>query len=104
MSTISAAQFTEICELVWKDRVAVLGGSGQLSGEATLVRAVFWRLCKAGIQVRTCAGNDASLPALVAYESVVTQMLKNSARPAFDSLPILSGLVERYQNEARKSS
>jgi hypothetical protein len=37
-----------ICEGVWHDRAAILSGRGILSGEAALVRAAYWRLCKAG--------------------------------------------------------
>ena len=99
-STINATQFGEICDRVWSDRASLLRGSGKLSGEATLVRAVFWRLCNAGIKTRGCAGSDSSIPALLAYQSVIIQMLKTSSRPPFDSAPILDGLINRYQNEA----
>jgi hypothetical protein len=75
-----------------------------LSGEATLVRAVFWRLCNAGIQTRGCADTDSSIPALLAYQSVVNQMLKTSSRPVFDSAPILNSLIDRYQNEAGEAT
>jgi hypothetical protein len=37
---------------------------------------------------------------LLAYQSVIIQMLKTSSRPPFDSAPILDGLINRYQNEA----
>ena len=101
-STINAEQFGEICDRVWNDRASLLIGSGKLSGEATLVRAVFWRLCNAGIKTKGCADTDGSVPALRAYQSVVTQMLKTSSRPPFDSAPILDALIDRYQNEAGK--
>jgi hypothetical protein len=100
MTTINSAQFETICDRVWNDRAAVLRGRGSLSGEATLVRAVFWRLCKAGLKSQGCAGNDGSTPALLAYESVVSRMLEMNGSPAFDGAPILKGLVERYQHEA----
>ncbi len=99
MSTITSKQFGELCDRVWSDRASVLRGRGHLSGEATLVRAVFWRLCKAGIKTRGCADNDSSIPALPAYELIVSQMLKTNARPAFDSAPILQELIQRYQIE-----
>jgi hypothetical protein len=99
MTTIDAKQFREICDRVWTERAMVLRGRGQLSGEATLVRAVFWRLCKAGIKSKGCAGNDGSNPPILAYHLVVNSMLKTNARPAFDAEPILNELVERYQNE-----
>lgn len=48
MSTINAEQFGQICDGVWRDRAAILSGRGSLNDEAALVRAVYWRLCKAG--------------------------------------------------------
>jgi hypothetical protein len=100
MTTINSGQFGEICDAVWRDRVAVLSGRGILSGEATLVRAVFWRLCKAGIKTKGCAETDGSKPTTLAYQLVVGRMLEVNGRPAFDSEAILKQLVERYQNEA----
>jgi hypothetical protein len=99
MFTINSEQFGEICNAVWRDRAAVLRGQGSLSGEATLLRAVFWRLCKAGIKTKGCAENDGSQPAILAYQLVVGRMLEMNGRPAFDSAPILKELVERYQSE-----
>ena len=100
MTTIDSKQFREICDRVWTERAMVLRGRGHLSGEATLIRAVFWRLCKAGIKTKGCADNDGSKPALDAYQLIVGRMLKMNSSPAFDSEPILKGLVERYQHEA----
>ena len=98
-STINATQFGEICGGVWIDRAALLSGKGKLSGEATLVRAVFWRLCKVGIKTKSCVDADSSKPAVLGYQSIVLEMVKTSSRPAFDGAPILSALIERYQNE-----
>src|SRR2546423_4063923 len=103
MTTINSEQFGEICNAVWRGRSAVLTGRGRLSGEATLVRAVFWRLCNAGINTKGCAETDSSIPALLAYQSVVNQMLKASSRPSFDSAPILDALINRYQTEAAEA-
>lgn len=103
MSTINAKQFGEICDGVWSDRASLLSGSDRLSGEATLVRAVFWRLCKAGIKTGGRAETDSSTPELLAYQSVVMQMLRTSSRPVFDSAPILGALLDRYQNEVGKT-
>lgn len=104
MSTISSEQFGELCNAVWRDRAAILRGQGILSGEATLVRAVFWRLCNAGIKTKGCADSDSSKPPLDAYQLVVSRMLELNGRPAFDSAPILTDLVTRYQNEVGQSS
>lgn len=99
MSTINAKQFEEICDRVWSDRLSLLRGSGKLSGEAALVRAVFWRLCKAGVKTKGCADTAGSTPALLAYQLLVVQMLKAGSRPAFDASTILDSLIVRYQNE-----
>ena len=103
MATINSEQFGEICNGVWRDREAVLGGRGSLSGEATLVRAVFWRLCKAGLKSKGCAQNDSSQPEILAYQLVIGRMLEVNSRPAFDSAPILKQLLDRYQVELRSN-
>jgi len=99
MTTINSEQFGEICNGVWRDRAAVLRGRGLLSGEATLVRAVFWRLCKAGVKPAGNVENYGAKPTILSYQSVVGSMLELSARPPFDGAPILKELVERYQKE-----
>src|SRR5436189_2601294 len=104
MTTINSEQFGEICEAVWRDRATVLSGRGSLSGEATLVRAVFWRLCKAGLKTKGCAENDNSRPENLAYQQVVGRMLAVNGRPAFDSAPILKELLDRYQVELKNSA
>ena len=103
MTTINSEEFGEICNSVWRDRASVLRGSGRLSGEATLLRAVFWRLCKAGIKTKGCADNDGSTPAILAYQLMVGRMLEVNGRPAFDCALILKELVEHYQNEGGSS-
>jgi len=104
MATINSKQFGEICNAVWRDRAGVLRGRGSLSGETTLVRAVFWRLCKAGINTKGCAENDGSKPTILAYQLVLGRMLEVNGRPAFDCAPILKELVDRYQNEVDHAS
>src|ERR1041385_6472059 len=99
MNTINAEQFSEICNRVWTDRKALLLGRGSLSGDAALVRAVYWRLCKAGLDSNGRAESSSPTSALFEYKLVVGRMLEASARPAFDWAPILKELVERYQNE-----
>jgi hypothetical protein len=104
MTTINSEQFGEICNAVWRDRAAILIGRGSMSGEATLVRAVFWRLCKVGLKARGLAQNDSSQAEIVAYQSGVHRILEANARPAFDYAPILSELVNRYQTEIGSSA
>lgn len=50
MSAIASEKIKHICEGVWRDRTAILGGSGIVSGEDALVGAAYWRLCKAGYE------------------------------------------------------
>jgi hypothetical protein len=100
MTSINAEQFEEICDFVWNYRASILRGRGSLSGEATLVRAVFWRLCKSGIEAKGCADNDGSKPPFDAYQLVVRGMLEVNGRPPFDGAPILKALIDRYQHEA----
>ena len=100
MSTINSNQFEEICNKVWNERVVVLRGRGHVSGETALMRAVFWRLCKAGVRTTGCAESGGSEPTILAYQTVVGRMLERSARPTFDGVPILKELLERYQKEA----
>jgi len=99
MATINSDQFGEICNGVWRDRAAVLRGRGLLSGEATLVRAVFWRLCKAGVKPGGSGENYGARPTTLSYQLVVGSMLELSARPPFDGASILKELVDRYQKE-----
>src|SRR5580765_587246 len=104
MATINSEQFGEICNGVWRDREAVLSGRGSLSGEATLVRAVFWRLCKAGLKTKGGAENDSSRTENLAYQMVVGRMLEVNGRPAFDSASILKELLDRYQVELKTNA
>jgi hypothetical protein len=103
MKTINSEQFGELCNAVWRDRATVLSGRGSLSGEATLVRAVFWRLCKAGLKTKG-GENDSPKPENLAYQLVVGRMLAVNGRPAFDSAPILKELLDRYQVELKNNA
>lgn len=103
MTTINSAQFDEICNAVWRDRAAILRGQGLLSGEAALVRAVFWRLCKAGVSTAAGVEGDGPTPNVVAYQLAVGRMLEGNGHPAFDCEPILQELVDRYQTETSDS-
>ena len=102
MTTINAKQFGEICDGVWNDRETVLEGTSRESGEAALLRAVFWRLRKAGIETAGSPENDDSKPTMRAYHSMVGRLLEAHGRPAFDSTSFLKHLVERYQKEIRR--
>ena len=99
MVTINSEQFGEICNGVWADRTAVLTGRGFLSAEAALVRAVYWRLCKAGVTASASAGNHTFGQTIATYRLVVECVLELNASPAFDATPYLNKLVERYQTQ-----
>jgi len=103
MTTINSEQFGEICNGVWRDRAAVVRGRGLLSGEAALVRAVYWRLRKAGVKPTNKAENDSSGQTMFTYRLIGDCMLELNARPHFDWAPFLKELVERYQNEVARS-
>jgi len=103
MTTINSEQFGEICNGVWRDRAAVVRGRGLLSGEAALVRAVYWRLRKAGVKPTNKAENDSSGQTMFTYRLILDCMLELNARPHFDWVPFLKELVERYQNEVARS-
>ena len=49
MSTVNPENLRQICNDVWRDRADVLADcGGGLNGENALIRAVYWRLRKAG--------------------------------------------------------
>lgn len=101
--TINAEQFEELCSGVWRDRVMVLKGRGLLSGEAALIRAVYWRLSKAGIKTILSAENYGSPRTVASYELGVNCVLEVHGRPRFNGAQHLQELVQRYKNELRES-
>jgi len=48
MGGFASEMIKQICDGVWRDRAAILGGRGVLGGEDALVGAAYWRLCEAG--------------------------------------------------------
>lgn len=100
MNTIDEQQFSEVCKRVWNDREALLKRRGQLSGDAALMRAVYWRLCKAGLESNGRSDSSSPTAAVFEYQLVVGRIVKAKARPAFEWAPILQELVERYHNES----
>lgn len=103
MATITSDQFRDICSGVWNDRKAILAGRGFLSGEAALVRAVYWRLCKGGRFSTNTPQNLASAQSVLTYETVVSSVLELNARPHFNGAPYLEELRNLYQIEFGKS-
>lgn len=103
MNIINAEKFGHICDGVWRDRVAILTGRGSLSGEAALVRAVYWRLCKAGGEPGNSLDQCDIESMLVIYQRLVGNTLTQCAPPHFDGAPLLKSLVRRYMHEAAQS-
>ena len=102
--TINSKQFQEICNGVWRDRDRLLSGRGFLSGEAALMRAVYWRLSnKAGIKPILSAEDYGSPRTASSYELGVSCMIVVHGRPRFDSTQYLNVLVQHYKQELRKS-
>lgn len=99
--TINLEQFQEICNGVWRDRVMVLKGRGFLSGDAALIRAVYWRLSKAGIKAILSAENYGSANTVSSYEVAVSCLIEVHGRPHFSGAQYLKELVQRYKNELR---
>lgn len=100
--TINSGQFQEICNGVWRDRAMLLKGRGFLSGEAALMRAVYWRLSKAGIMPPVSAENYGSPSTASSYELGVSCLLEVHGRPRFNGTQYLNDLVQRYKNELRE--
>lgn len=101
--TISSEQFQEICNGVWRDRAVLVSGRGFLTGEAALIRAVYWRLSKLGIKPVPSAENYGSPRTASSYELGVSCMLEIHGRPRFDGTEYLHVLVQRYKTELRES-
>ena len=101
--TINSKQFQEICNGVWRDRDRLLSGRGFLSGEAALMRAVYWRLSKAGIKPILSAEDYGSPRTASSYELGVSCMLEIHGHPRFDSTQYLNVLVQHYKQELRES-
>ena len=100
MSAITSKRFGHICDGVWRDRVAILTGRGILSGEAALLRAVYWRLCNAGAAPSKCIDDYNTEHTLLTYQLVVRSTLAQHAPTHFDGAPLLEELVRRYRDEA----
>jgi hypothetical protein len=98
-TSIDSQTFGQICNEVWRDREAILSRRGIITGEAALVRAVYWRLCKLGGAPGKSIDDCDSVPSSLTYQLVVGSMLELCAQPRFDGAPILNELVHRYHEE-----
>jgi hypothetical protein len=102
MSVNKSDRFKRVCEGVWRDRSAILTRRGGLSGEAALVRAVYWRLCNAwGESNQSTNGRDKE-HTLLTYERLVVIMLTEHAGAHFDGAPLLNDLIRQYRDETAR--
>jgi hypothetical protein len=103
MNAMNSEKFKQICDGVWRDRTSILTGRGNLRGEAALVRAVYWRLRKAGggpgEAIEVCDPGHM----LLIYQRLVGSTLTEYAHPHFDSAPLLKELVRQYMYEVGQS-
>jgi hypothetical protein len=99
MSTINPEEFKELCAGVWRDRSHVVSGRGFLTADAALMRAVYWRLCKAGVMKDGAPENYSSSQSGSTYETGVDCVMEINTKPSFDCKPYLQELRERYQQE-----
>ena len=101
---VASDKFKRVCDQVWRDREAILTGRGCLTGEAALMRAVYWRLCKAWGGVSTCEDGSHAGQTLFTYQRLVSILLTQNAGPHYDGLPLLNKLVRQYREEAVNSA
>ena len=99
MSTINPEEFKELCAGVWRDRSHVVSGRGFLTADAALMRAVYWRLCKAGVMKDGLPENYSSAQSASTYETVAGCVMEINTKPTFDCAPYLQELRERYEQE-----
>lgn len=99
MGAINAEKFKQICDSVWRDRAAILSGPGSLSDDAALVRAVYWRLCKAGGEPGMGTEDCYAGQVFSAYQRLVSSALTRHAHPHFDGTPFIEELIRRCRDE-----
>ena len=99
MTRINSAQFKGVCDSVWKDRATVLAGRGLLNGDAALLRAVYWRLFKAGVRPADKLENHSFEQTREMYQLVVVCMIELNAFPPFEGSADLRELLLRYEDE-----
>jgi hypothetical protein len=103
MSAINSDRFEQICDDVWRDRASVLTDRGHLRGEAALVRAVYYRLCKAGGTPNQRIEDYDIEHMLLIYQRLIGGVLTEHAQPHFSGTPLLRKLVRQYLYEAGQS-
>ncbi|MGH9942640.1 MAG: hypothetical protein ACRD9R_09840 [Pyrinomonadaceae bacterium] len=100
MAAMDSDKFRQICDGVWCDRVSILTGRGAMSGEVALLRAVYWRLCKAGGEPGMGMEGSDTGDGLFTYRRLVSSALTRHARPHFDGAPFIEDLLWRCRDDA----
>ncbi len=77
----------------------MLSSRGLLSGEAALLRAVYWRLFKMGVRPADGLENQGFEQNTATYQLVLGRMLELNSRPPFDGPVLLRELLSRYELE-----
>jgi hypothetical protein len=103
-ASVASNKFKRVCDQVWRDREAILTRRGGLTGEAALMRAVYWRLCKAWGGVTTYEDGSHSGQTLFNYQRLLSIMLTQNVGPHYDGSPMLNELVRQYREEAIHSA
>jgi hypothetical protein len=104
MNQLASEKFTRVCDGVWTSRDAILSCRGSLSGEAALMRAVYWRLCKAWGGAFPAADGADKGHMLLEYQRLVCILLTKHVGTHYDGSPLLNDLVRQYREEARRDA
>jgi hypothetical protein len=99
---IDSQKFWQICNDVWREREGILNCKGILTGEAALLRAVYWRLCKVGGKPSKRIDDCDMVRSSITYKLVVDNILELCGHPRFDSAPFLDELINRYRQECER--
>ena len=102
--SIDAQKFGQICNDVWREREGILSCKGIVTGEAALIRAVYWRLCKVGGKPSKSINDCDTVRSSLAYKLVVARILELCAHPRFDCAPFINGLIDRYRQECEPTT
>lgn len=103
-AAVASDKFKRVCDQVWRDREAVLSRRGCLTGEAALMRAVYWRLCKAWGGASACEDGSQQGQTLFAYQRLVSILLTQNVGPYYDGAQLLNEMVRQYRDEAVHSA
>jgi hypothetical protein len=104
MGANKSEKFKRVCDGVWHDRESILSGRGGLSGEAALMRAVYWRLCKAWGGSGTATDCTDRGRMFLDYQRLVRILLTQHAGSHFDGTPLLNELVRQYREETGQAA